>query len=224
MTMLDSLTDTIPEGKYIDMCNILKNLYDEKPEKTIDWKTYTLEEGRQITINFKNGKEEYDLTIGTIRYKSHRIINGVFQKQEMEVTFSNSMYDDLTIKMDDLKDFLVRHFKLVDSSKIEYNYIRQDAEKKIHLAHRLFEFESHIKNIIDMHFMDRNIEKYLKTKEQTDDEDDDNDELDDITEEENWKMRILCDAESIFYNNVAYIIRKDIEEYIRELSYTPVTR
>jgi hypothetical protein len=213
MEMLDGVKDVIPEGKYLEMCNEMKNLFEEKPKTTVEWKTHTFEDGHEITINFKIDKSNgYDLTIGKVHYKPHTFVNGVFQPVERKITFNNSMYDDLTIKIEELKAFLIRHFKLVDSPKIEYNYLRKDANNKMHPAYRLFEFETHMKNIIDTHFMQEKINKHLSECEEDDDYDEDNQQ-----ENEDWRMSIRCDAESIFYNNVAFIIEEDIENCIHKL-------
>jgi hypothetical protein len=201
MTMIDDVKDSVPEGKYLEMCDTMKSLFEQKPKKlnTREWSIYNLGDNA-FTVNFDN-------TTITITALHHQLGPGNASNIRYTVKIGDNA--EMCIEGCELTTLLRRYFKLNTSLTINYTYpIKTIDGNSMHSMK--YELDKYIIKCADVNEAEKKIRKHID-KLQGYESDDDGDGDDD---DEEYYLSLRCESLSLFYNAIANIIHHDVNIYL----------
>jgi hypothetical protein len=123
MTLVDDIKDSIPEGKYLEMCNAMKKAFENKPTNTIRWKTRVLATHEQpvIYIGNKSSSISNKITVTAIKKKPCGYDGEVFNTSQHRIQFTHG--SDVIHEMamgGAFHEYLTGVFELVNATKVKY--------------------------------------------------------------------------------------------------------
>jgi hypothetical protein len=221
MTLVDDVKDSIPEGKYLELCNTMKDLFENKKVSTREWKTHTFDIHSRPTISFN---KKYYIEVAQVHKKNGWFDSHTWTSTEKHVEFIFSdirgkpipnrgrlvLPNDSAIRMsvNDFNDYLHSTFKLYEVNKIKYGSTLNTIEEGNSIMTRYlhtFRLEDYAINEIKRIKREREIERYMDAVPNEDIEDDDR-----------WDY-VVNNSSDIFQHNIASNIKTDIETLIDKL-------
>ena len=204
MTLVDDIKDSIPEGKYLELCNTIKKVFDNKPSPPVrEWKTFKFDKD-EVKIDIMSNKDSYiPIVIDAIHMLPHRFVDGVFEPVQYEVSIKGRV--PVRFTLNNFKSYLKRRINMNLYKRIDYTYpVDDDASDKTlyNTCFQSFDYETEIKKMYDMRMIE------LTLKEHADDEIND--------EDHEFINSIIYESEERFSNRIVYMIGDDLEAYMRQ--------
>ncbi len=207
MTLVDDIKDSIPEGKYLELCNTMKKVFDNKPSPPVrEWKTFKFDRD-EVTIDIHGTTNSYiSIVIDAVHMLPHSVVGNVFEPVQYEVSIKGyTGIAPMRFTLENFKSYLRRKIHMNLYKRIDYKYPVDNVatDKNLYNTYtQTFDYETHIKKMYDMRMIELDILKHADV-----DPDDDDEE---------FTNSILYESEERFVSNIIYTIGKDLEVYIRE--------
>ncbi len=213
MTLVDDIKDTIPEGKYLELCNTMKDAFEKKLYiNEGNWKTINLNENN-FAITYKPTSSDTHTIIIDKLYmtSSYPCKYAVHMRISHHENNPNAYTIIDKVDIEKLTQLLTREFTLNNANEITYKYPMDYTNKTDatfgHSKSITYTMLKTINSTIEEHELEKTIRKH----QACDDDDDDGD--DQFVEE------CMINPSSVFCRLIAYTIKKDISNYNSCLKY-----
>lgn len=228
MTLIDDIKDSIPEGKYLELCNTMKETYENKPIVPIvitnRWIDYPNNDIGCYVIDLfglHNDKPKCSIYIKAFHFLPMDISNNWREKYEFTIDIKHYMYDkdgtsrvrteinDMRIDKNVLRENIYRLAKLYNIYAFKYEYTTI-CGNIYPITTILYEHHTYVKERVKQFTESIKIDMLID-EEQGCEEDDDTYEQ----QRDQFFEELKCDSEKDFRNNISHRIVNDMVDVVK---------